>query len=649
MSVDFKELKLGERTASCLLFTLKVKDFLKDRAELEKDYAKRLEGLVRKHSKGKTGKAGEDPDSDDKVLVEEWASTKEAWDRILNDTSEESRLHLHFADLLNDGIIEKLKALSARKEESRKKHLAFCSEFKLECEKADKELAKCKLDYDAACDAVDAAKGRFERATDDRQKEKLKRLWHQEILDMNNQKNIYLLTLHATNKLQDRHANVEIPAIIKQFEDFATTNNSGILKVWKKFIETQTSVLKSQLDVLQGEHFMIDTVDPSVGTTIPIPAGLFSKPINVFEPCGLWTDQPHLVTDEYSVVFLGNKLERLRKSEKALRQEIDKRKGGLEGLDKLYQSFVTNPLAGDAEVIKETIIDEGRSVFMLQQKQFRHQCFIDTIVNLIGEFPAGSTMHKFRNCSFAIPTTCDYCRQTIWGAKTGMTCKECAFNAHAKCEMKIAPTCSGVRGVIEKKKKRTVSENHPRRVASPPPPPVETERGEGKPTAMKQVASAETTDALATIQDSLEQVVSEDLVVVPDSVVESVAEVSSMVPAATPARKSIDLRVGCKAFVLYDYFATNPEEVNIHESEHVVVVKLDDGTGWTLVTKSGLTGIVPTSYIKGLTEEMESTSTLYASLGTHDHGIGSALYSFTKNSPEELSIQAGDAIKILSE
>ena len=66
--------------------------------------------------------------------------------------------------------------------------MAFCLDFKAECDRAERDLAKCKFDYDVACDAVDAAKGKFERATDDRHKEKLKRVWHQEILDMSNQK-----------------------------------------------------------------------------------------------------------------------------------------------------------------------------------------------------------------------------------------------------------------------------------------------------------------------------------------------------------------------------------------------------------------------------------------------------------------------------
>jgi hypothetical protein len=118
MSLDFKELKLAERTQNHILFTGKVSVFIKERAELEREYAKKMEALVKRHSKKKGALSSDDGD---RLLVEEWASTKEAWDRILNDTLEQSKLHLHLSDLLQNIVGEKLKVLTLRKEESRKK------------------------------------------------------------------------------------------------------------------------------------------------------------------------------------------------------------------------------------------------------------------------------------------------------------------------------------------------------------------------------------------------------------------------------------------------------------------------------------------------------------------------------------------------
>ena len=55
--------------------------------------------------------------------------------------------------------------------------------------------------------------------------------------------------------------------------------------------------------------------------------------------------------------------------------------------------------------------------------------------------------HDFKAASFTIPTSCDYCQSTIWGiAKQGFTCRDCGYNCHSKCEMKVPPNCSNVKG-----------------------------------------------------------------------------------------------------------------------------------------------------------------------------------------------------------
>jgi hypothetical protein len=153
------------------------------------------------------------------------------------------------------------------------------------------DLAKSKYEYDTACDAVEAAKGRFERAGDEKTKERLKRLWHQDILDMNNRKNVYLLTLDMVNRIQERQSQVEIPEILKQFELFGTSCNTSILRIWKIYVDAQTDILKSHIEVMEGTKFMIETVDPTFNTNVEIPSTYLKQTPFKFEPCGLWTDE----------------------------------------------------------------------------------------------------------------------------------------------------------------------------------------------------------------------------------------------------------------------------------------------------------------------------------------------------------------------
>ena len=150
-TIDFKQLRLGEKLSTHLRFTNKVRDFVKERADLERDFAKRLETLVKRHAPRKPEETG--AISSDNVVIEEWArfvfiftfhislnlvfafnnSTQDAWLRIIDDTMEQSKLHANLADMLIFSVADKLKALSIRKEESRKKvfrWLCFQSEMK---------------------------------------------------------------------------------------------------------------------------------------------------------------------------------------------------------------------------------------------------------------------------------------------------------------------------------------------------------------------------------------------------------------------------------------------------------------------------------------------------------------------------------------
>jgi hypothetical protein len=70
-TIDFKQFRLGEKLSTHLRFTNKVRDFVKERADLERDFAKRLETLVKRHApvKRETGATC----NSDSVVIEEWA------------------------------------------------------------------------------------------------------------------------------------------------------------------------------------------------------------------------------------------------------------------------------------------------------------------------------------------------------------------------------------------------------------------------------------------------------------------------------------------------------------------------------------------------------------------------------------------------
>jgi formin-binding protein 1 len=77
------------------------------------------------------------------------------------------------------------------------KHLAFLGQFLLEYDKLKQKVQKQQSLYQGSCYAVEMAKGKYERS-DEKSKEKTKRIWHQEILDMNNCKVVGLITFRTS-------------------------------------------------------------------------------------------------------------------------------------------------------------------------------------------------------------------------------------------------------------------------------------------------------------------------------------------------------------------------------------------------------------------------------------------------------------------
>lgn len=66
-----------------------------------------------------------------------------------------------------------------------------------------------------------------------------------------------------------------------------------------------------------------------------------------------------------------------------------------------------------------------------------------------------------------------------------------------------------------------------------------------------------------------------------------------------------------------------------------------------MINKAGIIGIVPTSYIRCIPGDLSQSTLCHQP--NHDHGFGTALYAYTKNSFDELSVLAGDTIKIVRE
>jgi hypothetical protein len=497
-------------------------------------------------------------------------------------------------DILTQSIAEKLKLLTIRKEDSRKKHVQFVVQYQSERERIVSNLEKSRIEYEQSCDAVETAKGRYERAADEKSKEKMKRAWHQGILDMNNLKNMYLIHLDCVNQLQQRTMEEEVPILLDQIKEFGVDHHKSMLTIFQNYLACQRDLYRSHSDIVENCSFLVGNVDPAENTGFQVSPASFAPQKIQYQPCGLWKDEPEIVNNEYSIVYLNNYIEKLKQYFSKLESEISSKKLGVEGLEKLFESYSKNPLQGDAEMIREKILEESRSIFMLEMKLFEYQYKMETIRKKIGDVNTGSCRHHFKATYFAIPTSCDYCQQTIWGlgsTNKGLSCRECGYNAHVKCEMKIPPLCTGVKKVFDAKG-RSVSDPSKRidsdtrefvkalattksipvpSVTELPPlevPIVATAKALGAP-----LVDSSTQIPECSIQDTSLDTSGYNLKnSIPKELSMPTLERRKTLGRSTLSLSHFKFREGLIATVLYDYQATDEEEATIKEGERITVI-----------------------------------------------------------------------------
>ena len=97
-----------------------------------------------------------------------------------------------------------------------------------------------------------------------------------------------------------------------------------------------------------------------------------------------------------------------------------------------------------------------REMALLGWHQAKVELNIRLIVDAVGELGDSIVAHEFKSASFALPTACDFCHQTIWGmSKAGLSCKACGYQCHVKCQPKVVPKCTGVKSLLQTDKRKS--------------------------------------------------------------------------------------------------------------------------------------------------------------------------------------------------
>ncbi|KAL3476892.1 hypothetical protein BJX99DRAFT_227105 [Aspergillus californicus] len=615
-----------------------IQQFYRERSVIEKEYAAKLTALCKKYYDRKAKKisplsVGDNPTMTPGSLESASLTT---WTTQLSAVESHAAERDKFATDLIVQVAEPLKQSAVQYEELRKCHVDFHAKLEKEREANYSELKKVKGKYDGACQEVESRRKKMESSFD-HGKTKAQTVYQQQIMEMNNVKNTYLISINVTNKLKERFFHEYVPELLDGLQDLNETRVGRLNAIWSLAAQLDKSSLNKSSDHMANLVNEIPRNQPHLDSLMflrhnvtqlqePMPLG--------FEPSPVWHDDEAIVIDEAAKVFLRNLLSKSKTQVRELRVESDQKRRDVEGAKRVRQSIQQGR-------DNRNEVDVVRSIFYIQEtlheiehKRLTAEVETSTIISVVGDLSVGAKNHNFKSQTFKIPTNCDLCGERIWGLSAkGYDCRDCGYTCHSKCEMKVPAECPGEQTKEEKKKLKAERQEHAS--AAPavdltPTSASSTAPSLGRRDTMNSLSSGYAVSANRSLSNVGTQ---ESVAELPGTSSTSLTTPTSPTPAKPAVKRNRVLAPPPSAYIsappaelespapsssrsneprgkmLYPYQATGADEVNVQDGEEVTIVEPDDGSGWMRVrSESSAEGLVPASYVEVLAAPPPSAS-----------------------------------------
>ncbi|KAH0537693.1 hypothetical protein FGG08_005558 [Glutinoglossum americanum] len=643
-----------------------VQQFYRERSTIEKEYGAKLNALAKKYfdkkaKKSSTLSVGETPTMTPGSLESASVTT---WTKQLTTLESRAAEHERFSSDLITNLADPLKALSVRYEEIRKRHAEYAVRLEKEKDTSLIELKKVKGSYDGVCQEVEIRRKKAESASD-YAKPKAQNSYHQQLLDMHNVKNTYVIAINVTNKQKEKYYHEYVPELLdvgshqislrckpklmvpvhQNLQDLSQTRTATLNVIWSTAAQLETSTLTRSTDQLHHLEQEITRNNPILDSAMFIThnTGNWQEPLDIaFEPSPIWHDDGNIVVDEATKIFLKNLLGKSKSQLKELKQEVGKKRREVEELKRKRESVRAGRDKTDEVELVRAILAMQDELHQIDHKRLTAEVETSTIVSTVGDVSLGARNHNFKSQTFKIPTNCDLCGDRIWGLSAkGFDCKDCGFTCHSKCELKVPAECPGEQSKEEKKKLKIERQEaaHASRAPSNGGPPegipemptlsrsntmnslssgyaASAHRSLSVVGGLKPPAELPTPDRdpepvkSATISSKPSTLTKRNRIVAPPPAAYITELPTPSEPKANtpelPAR-NVDRGNGSstkpkpseqKGKMLYPYKASGEGEITVGEGKDVVILDLDDGSGWMRVRYGFSEGLVPASYVE---------------------------------------------------
>jgi hypothetical protein len=392
------------------------------------------------------------------------------WATQLSTLESRAAEHDRFGSNLISQVAEPLKYYGTRFEELRKRHSEYAEKLERERDASYADLRKTKTKYDAVCHEVEARRKKSESHYD---KAKAQNAYQQQVLEMNNAKNSYLIAINVTNRLKEKYYHEYLPEVMDSLQDLNEFRVLKLNSLWGTASHLEAGLMKQSLEMMEHLGVEIKRNSPHLDSMMYMRhnIGSFNEPPDkVFEPSPVWHDDATMVVDEMATVYLRNLLSKSKSSLGELKRDVDKKRREVESAKRLKQRVREGTEKKDEVEVVRSLFALQEDLHAVDRQRLTAEVETTTITSAVGDVTLGAKNHNFKSQTFKIPTNCDLCGERIWGLSAkGFDCRDCGYTCHSKCEMKVPADCPGEQSKDERKKLKAQRQEAANKLLKPSP------------------------------------------------------------------------------------------------------------------------------------------------------------------------------------
>ncbi|EGU79997.1 hypothetical protein FOPG_11928 [Fusarium oxysporum f. sp. conglutinans race 2 54008] len=597
-----------------------IQQFYRERAAIEKEYSAKLTALAKKYFDKKNKKTAQLSVGDTPAMTPgslESASLT-TWTTQLTTLESRANEHDRYANNLISQVAEPLKFFGGRFEELRKRHSDYATKLEQERDASYASLAKTKGKYDTVCQEVESKRKKTESHYD---KAKAQNAYQQQLFEMNNAKNTYIIAINVTNKQKEKYYHEYVPEVMDSLQDLSEFRTTKLNSLWTVATNLESDMLQQSNGMVQHQGTEIQRNLPHLDSMMYIQhnMGAFNEPPDKhFEASPVWHDDGTMVVDETAKVFLRNVLGKSKSQLGELRREVDKKRREVESLKQLKQRVREGKEKKDEVEVVRILFSMQEDLHSIDRQRLTAEVETSTITSVVGDVTLGAKNHNFKSQTFKIPTNCDLCGERIWGLSAkGFDCRDCGYTCHSKCEMKVPPDCPGEQSKDERKKLKAERQDAANKLLKPSATmtSVHSNASDGPElTRSNTMTSLSSHSARPSLSGSICGQLSPSEETPPDAGRPSMSSAKSSgtmrknrIMAPPPAAYITGSGAGetnggtkeeKKGKMLYAFEASGEGELTVHDGRDVVLLEPDDGSGWVKVRAGYKEGLVPSSYVE---------------------------------------------------